>query len=83
MLSTNSNVPDLRNYAGPGSNVNVNDMISSIQIGRGLKCEFYKDINYKGAKMGPMIHGTYPDLTKSAWNDQISSYKCYPDTASR
>lgn len=82
-LTTNTNEPDLRHWGriklpdGSMSNgQNINDMISSIVLGNGIKCEFYTDINYKGSKIGPLIKGTY-DMKKSGYNDKISSIKCY------
>jgi len=52
MLSTSTNEPDLRHFGGPSSGQNINDMISSIVLGPGIKCEFYMDIKFKGSKMG-------------------------------
>lgn len=75
-LSTGTNEPDLRHFGGPSSGQNINDMISSIVLGPGIKCEFYKDIKFKG-KIGPLIKGTYDDVVKAGYNDKISSIKCY------
>jgi hypothetical protein len=73
-LSTNTNEADLRKFGG---GQNINDTISSIVLGPGIKCEFYTDIKFKGSKIGPLIKGTYPNLVKNGYNDKISSFKCY------
>jgi hypothetical protein len=72
-LSTGTNEANLKKFGG---GQNINDMISSILLGPGIKCEFYTDINFKGSKIGPLIKGTY-DMKKAGYNDKISSMKCY------
>ena len=78
MLSTSTNEADLRHFGDPSGKKgqNINDMISSIVLGPGIKCEFYTDIKFKGSKIGPLIKGTY-DMVKAGYNDKISSIKCY------
>jgi len=77
MLSTSTYEADLRHFGDPTGKKgqNINDMISSIVLGPGIKCEFYTDIKFKGSKIGPLIKGTY-DMVKSGYNDKISSIKC-------
>ena len=84
-LSAGTNEPNLLHaglsqFGAPGKKTEQNfyRIISSIRIGRGLKCEFYKDINFKGDKLGPLGEGNYPDLRKNGWDDKIGSMKCYP-----
>lgn len=84
-LSSGTNEPNLLHaglsqFRAPGKKAEQNfyRMISSIRIGRGLKCEFYKDINFKGGKLGSLGEGDYPNLRKNGWDDKISSMKCYP-----
>jgi len=72
-LSTKTNEADLRKFGG---GQNINDTISSIVLGPGIKCEFYTDIKFKGSKIGPLVKGTY-DMVKAGYNDKISSIKCY------
>ncbi len=72
-LGTSTNEADLRKFGG---SQNINDMISSIVLGPGIKCEFYTDIKFKGSKIGPLTKGTY-DMVKAGYNDKISSIKCY------
>jgi hypothetical protein len=73
-LSTKTYEADLRKFGSSGQN--INDMISSIDIGPGIECEFYTDINFKGKLIGPMRGERYWDGEKSSLNDKISSIKC-------
>lgn len=82
-LKTTSAIPDLSRIGGGKS---VNDLISSIKIGRGITCTFWMDKNYKGAKLGPWVAADAPDgewLDLSfhdvlSFNDRISSVRCAP-----
>lgn len=76
-LSSTSAVADMRHMSGNNMGANINDMISSIVLGSGVKCTFFADINYRGASF-QMTRGTQPNLVKIGWNDRISSYKCVP-----
>ena len=84
-LSSGTNEPNLlhaglNQFGAPGKKAEQNfyRTISSMRIGGGIKCEFYKDINFKGDKLGPLGEGKYPDLGKNGWDDKIGSMKCYP-----
>ncbi len=70
----------MNQFGAPGKKAEQNfyRTISSIRIGGGIKCEFYKDVNFKGDKLGPLGEGDYPDLRTNGWNDKIGSVKCYP-----
>jgi Beta/Gamma crystallin len=52
------------------------DTISSIRIGAGIQCEFYKDAGFKGEKLGPLGEGNYPDLKEKGWKEKIRSIQC-------
>ena len=63
-----------QNKASLGS---MNDKISSIRVGSGIKCDFYKDSNYKN-KLFSMTGGQQKNrLSNIGYNDKISSIKCY------
>jgi len=84
-LDADTKIPDLGNFYDrkAGRSVNVKDKITSMQIGRGLKCDFYDDTHYRGNVLGPAEYGNYPDLARNGWDNKISSIKCYSDSSNR
>lgn len=57
------------------------NQISSLRIGRGVKCVFYEHPNYKGDSIvfpesGRRYWSAFPYL-EPQWNDKISSYTCF------
>jgi len=71
-LNASTYAKDFRSWGG-----NINDMISSIVLGDGVKCTFYQHINFGGSSFS-MTKGTQANLVKIGWNDKISSAKCVP-----
>ena len=63
-----------QNKASLGS---MNDKISSIRVGSGIKCNFYKNSNYDNL-LFTMTGGQQKyRLSDIGYNDQISSIRCY------
>lgn len=79
VLNADSSIPDVHNFydRNAGRHTNANYVISSMQMGTGIKCDFYDATHYDGNVLGPAEYGNYPDLEKHGWDNRISSIKCY------
>jgi hypothetical protein len=80
MYYTDRDNNDLRSiYVETNPNVNWNDRISSLKVGKNACVTFWKDILYHGSKGSYAANGTsvmaVPSLVGPGWNDKISSLK--------
>jgi len=80
MYYTDRDNNDLRSiYVETNPNVNWNDRISSLKVGKNACVTFWQDINYRGNKGSYAATGTsvmaVPSLVGPGWNDKISSLK--------
>jgi len=57
-------------------NNGMNDKILSIRVGWGIKCEFYKDSDYRN-KLFSMTGDTQKNDLSNEYNDKFSSITCY------
>jgi hypothetical protein len=60
-VSSTTDASDMRHSSGGGMGAKINDMVSSIVLGQGIKCTFYKDNNFAGSSFA-MTKGTLADL---------------------